>query len=92
MSSKKKEGTTGTARLVAIILGIIATLTSMTFAYATVVYDTDSNTIAIEENTADIEEHGDDIMDMKLLLNQQLYYQTQIAETLKEIQINTDNN
>lgn len=92
MAAKKKEGTTGTIRLVAIILGVLATLTSMTFAYATVVFDTNENTVDIAENTVAIDEHGDDIMDMKLLLNETLYYQSEIAETLKEIQINTQDN
>lgn len=88
---KTKNGTASMIKLGAIILGIMGTLSGMTFAYATVVYDTQANTIAIEDNTQDIGTNNDELTDMKILMNELLYINSDIAETLKEIKINTEN-
>lgn len=90
-SSNKKEGTASIIKLVAIILGIMGTLSGMTFAYATVVYDTNANTVAIEDVGEDVDVNTDQLVDMKILMNELLYINSDIADTLKEIKINTDN-
>lgn len=79
------------ASWVAIGLTIILTFTGMAFAYGQATNEIEDNTAAIVSISEDVDKHDDDIFDMKILMNELLYYQSDIAETLKEIKINTDN-
>ena len=75
---------------VAIAITLILSVGTGAFAYGQARDNIEDNSSAIILISEDVEENGDEITDIKILMSELLYINSDISETLKEIQINTE--